>query len=75
MATKKRNAEGTSVTINADGITIGGGTTNERNLTITAGDVTMTGGGTNDLIFPTASQSVIPSHGQCVAFHNGYAMP
>ena len=55
MALKKRNSDGTSVTINSDGITIGGGTTTETDLTITGGDMTLTGGSSATLTSPNKS--------------------
>jgi len=53
----KNNAINLEATRNADGFSLGGGTT-VRTLTLTGGDVSMTGGGAAVITFPTSTSTL-----------------
>jgi hypothetical protein len=59
MALKRRNSSGQSVVINADGYSIGGGTTTERKISITGGDVDMVGGGAATITMPAYTDTLV----------------
>lgn len=61
-----QNPSGQVYTNNADGFTLGGGTT-ERDLVVTGANVTLTGSGTNTYTFP-ASTSTLASLGLAETF-------
>lgn len=54
----KRNSAGQDYTNNADGFTLGGGST-QRNLSLTGADVTITGSGSNTYNFPSSSDTLV----------------
>lgn len=54
----KRNSSNQTYTNNADGYTLGGGTT-ERDLTVTGADITITGSGANVHTFPSATCTLL----------------
>lgn len=56
MATN--NSQNSQFANNADGYTLGGGTTS-RNLTITGGNVTLTGAGSNTYTMPSSSDTLL----------------
>lgn len=77
MAVKKVNSSGLAITINTDGVTVGGGSTTEASITSKGGDTTIdnTGNNTNEVTFPSAAKSVLTCNGQVLAFYTGMAMP
>lgn len=56
MATN--NSQNSQFANNADGYTLGGGTT-PRNLTVTGGNVTLTGAGSNTYTMPSSSDTLV----------------
>lgn len=56
MATN--NSQNSQFANNADGYTLGGGTT-ARNLTVTGGNVTLTGAGSNTYTMPSSSDTLV----------------
>lgn len=56
MATN--NSQNSQFANNADGYTLGGGTTS-RNLTVTGGNVTLTGAGSNTYTMPSSSDTLV----------------
>lgn len=56
MATN--NSQNSQFANNADGYTLGGGTTS-RNLTVTGGNVTLTGAGSNTYTMPSATDTLV----------------
>lgn len=59
MATTKRNSAGQNFTPNADGWSLGAGTTNERALTLEGSDVNIVGGGSATITFPSSTDTLV----------------